>query len=216
MFGEPKTMKKSLLAILLMLGIGPIPAITQYGYDSHKYEVSAFAGYQFGGKLGVQTGTLSIKQAMNYGAVFDFYIRPGVQVELSYTRQDTQLQLRDNLTGTKVSLFDMTVGHFQIGGLYEIRPGRVRPYVLTTLGLTHFNPKPKERTSEWRFSFGLGGGIKAFVTEHIGLRLQGRLLFPYFPEGGGFWCFDQGSCFITPNGTVIVQADFVGGIFLAF
>jgi hypothetical protein len=47
-------MKKNLLAVVLMIGIGAIPIFGQYGYDSHRFEISPFAGYQFGGKLGVQ------------------------------------------------------------------------------------------------------------------------------------------------------------------
>lgn len=114
-------MKKNLLILILMIGIGAIPIFAQYGYDSHRLEISPFAGYQFGGKLSVQTGTLSIKDAMNYGVALDFYIRPGMQVELPYIRQDTELRLKDGLTGRTSSLFDMAVEHYQIGGLYEIR-----------------------------------------------------------------------------------------------
>ncbi|MEE8604385.1 MAG: hypothetical protein V3S65_03340 [Candidatus Aminicenantaceae bacterium] len=209
-------MKKNLLTLILMIGIGAIPIFAQYEYDSHRLEISPFAGYQFGGKLSVQAGTLSIKDAMNYGVALDFYIRPGMQVELAYIRQDTELRLANVLTGQKSPLFDMAVEHYQIGGLYEIRPGRVKPFALLTAGLTHFNPKPKDRSSEWRFSFGFGGGIKAFVSERIGFRFQGRLLFPYFPQGGGLWCSAPGGCFVALNGRLIVQADFTGGIFLAF
>ena len=209
-------MKRHFLAIALIIGIGAIPAFAQYGYDSHRIEISPFVGYQFGGKLSVQAGTLSIRDAMNYGITLDFYIRPGVQVELSYSRQDTELRLRDILTGQRNPLFDMAVEYYQIGGLYELRPGRVRPYGLLTAGLTHFNPKPQGRSSEWRFFFGVGGGIKAFVTERIGFRFQGRMLFPYFGQGGGLWCSAPGGCFVSLNGRLVVQADFTGGIFLAF
>ena len=202
--------------MILILGICAAPTFAQYGYDTHRFEISPFVGYQFGGKLNVRAGTLSIKDAMNYGAALDIYIRPGVQIELAYIRQDTELWLRDVLTGIKSPLFDMAVEYFHIGGLYELRPGRVRPYGLVTAGLTHFNPKPKERSSEWRFSFGFGGGIKAFVTERIGFRFQGRLLFPYFGSGGGLWCSAPGGCFVSLDGRLVVQADFTGGIFLAF
>lgn len=180
-----KNMKKTLTAMILLIGCGTAPIFAQYGYDSHRFEISPFAGYQFGGKLSVQTGTLSVKDAMNYGVALDFYIRSGVQVELAYIRQESELRRKDVLTGITSPLFDMAVEYYQIGSLYEIRPGRVRPYALITVGLTHFNPKPKDSSSEWRFSFGFGGGVKAFVTERIGFRFQGRLLFPYFPQGGG-------------------------------
>ncbi len=209
-------MKKAVMAMILITGFSVTSAIAQYGYDSHRFEISPFAGYQFGGKLAIQAGTLSIKDAMNYGGVLDIYVRPGFQVELAYIRQDTELRLRDAFTGRTSPLFDMAVEYYQIGGLYEVRPGRVRPYGLVSAGLTHFNPKPKDRSSEWRFSFGFGGGIKAFVTERIGFRFQGRLFFPYFGAGGGLWCSVPGGCFVSLNGRLMLQADFTGGIFLAF
>jgi opacity protein-like surface antigen len=209
-------MKKAVLIIMLIAGFSAAQAFAQYGYDSHRFEISPFAGYQFGGKFSVRAGTLSIKDDMNYGGTLDIYVRPGFQVELAYIRQDTELWLRDVLTGIKSPLFDITVEHFQIGALYELKQGRIRPFGLVTAGLTHFNPKPKERSSEWRFSFGFGGGVKAFVSEHLGFRFQGRLLLPYFGAGGGLWCSAPGGCFVTLDGRVVMQVDFTGGIFLAF
>ena len=110
----------------------------------------------------------------------------------------------------------MALEYFHIGGLYELIARRIKPYGLVTDGLTHFNPKPKERSSEWRFSFGFGGGVKASMTERIGFRFQGRLLFPYFGSGGGLWCSAPGGCFVALDGRFIVQADFTAGLFLAF
>jgi hypothetical protein len=207
---------KTLFVIVVLVGGGVLPASAQPRYGAHRFEISPFAGYQFGGTLRVQDGDLLIKADMNYGGTLNVTVRPGVQMEFAYVRQDTELRLRDYAFGRTETLFAMAVEYFHIGGLYEGRSGRVRPYGLVTAGLTHFNPKPQDRSSEWRFSAGLGGGIKAFVTERLGFRFQGRLLFPYFGASSGLWCSAPGGCFVSFNGRVIVQADFTAGLILAF
>jgi hypothetical protein len=211
-----KMLSRSLVITVLLLGGGAIPALAQSGPGAHRFEISPFVGYQFGGTLRVQAGDLLLKADMNYGGTLNVAVRPGVQLELAYIRQDTELRLKDYAFGRTETLFAMAVEYFQVGGLYEPRSGRVRPYGLVTAGLTHFNPKPEDRSSEWRFSFGLGGGFKAFVTERLGFRFQGRLLFPYFGASSGLWCSAPGGCFVSFSGRVILQADFTAGLILAF
>ncbi len=211
-----RVMKKTFTAIALLVGLTAVPVFAQYDYDSHRFEISPFIGYQIGGRLQVQRGELNIKDDMKYGGSIGMYVRPGMQIELAYVRQDTELLLKEAVFGLETSVSNMSVEYFQIGGLQELRSGRVRPFGLFMLGLTHFNPKEKGRSSEWRLSFGMGAGVKVFASQHLGLRFQGRLLFPYFAEGGGIWCTAPGGCFATLSGRLVVQLDFTGGLIIAF
>ncbi len=211
-----RIINKTLFALALLIGWGALPIFAQPEPGTSRFEISPFVGYQFGGTLRVQDGDLLIKADMNYGGAVDVTVRPGVQLELAYIRQDTELRVKDYAFGKTETLFAMAVEYFHIGGLYEGRSGRVRPYGLVTAGLTHFNPKPADRSGEWRFSVGLGGGFKAFATERLGFRFQGRLLLPYFGASSGLWCSAPGGCFVTFSGRFIVQVDFTAGLFLAF
>ena len=193
-----------------------LTAFAQSRPGARGVEISPFVGYQFGGTLRVQAGDLTVKGEMNWGGTLDVTVRPGVQLEFAYNRQDTELRLQPFDFGPAETLFAMAVETFHLGGLYEGRTGRVRPYGLVTAGVTRFHPKAADRSDEWRFSVGLGGGVKAYATERLGFRFQGRMLFPYFGASSGLWCSAPGGCFVSFSGRVVVQADFTAGLFLSF
>jgi hypothetical protein len=177
-------------------------------------EITPLIGFQFGGKFSVQRGSLNIKDAMNYGVILDITVRPNTQLELSYSRQDTRVEFRG--VGIDNPIIDAAVEYWQIGGLVEYPKDRVRPFGLFTLGATHFNPKTTGISSVWRFSGTVGGGVKVFLSPNLGLRLQGRLLFPYIAGGSSIFCGLPGGCYVTLGGTVMLQADVTAGLILAF
>ena len=83
--------------------------------------------------------------------------------------------------------------------------GQWQPFVVGTLGATHFAPDASGSDSLTRFSVGLGGGVRFFPTEHFGLYFAGRGLFTFVGtdtfiesesgsltieiDGGGLWQF---------------------------
>ena len=207
-------MRNKIVVLALILGLNVLPGYAQFEPELARYEVTPFVGYQFGGKLSVFDGDIKIKSAWNYGVAFDISIKPRVQVEFLYLRQDTELEL-ENIQGENATLFDMTAQYFHIGGLYEGRGGQVKPYGLISVGLTHFNPKPAARDSAWRFSWGFGVGVKLFPSQHIGLRLQWQLLFPYVLSGSSLWCTPN-RCYVTVSDNMIIQINFTAGLVLAF
>jgi opacity protein-like surface antigen len=194
--------------VMLTFGLGLSSGWAQ------QVEITPLIGYQFGGKVTVQRGTLNIKDSMNYGVILDITVRPNTQLELSYSRQDTRVEVR----GVNIDnpIHDATVEYWQIGGLVEYPKDRVRPFGLFTLGATHFNPKTAGVSSVWRFSGTIGGGVKVFLSPNIGLRLQGRILLPYLSGGSSFFCGLPGGCYVTLGGTVLLQADVTAGLILAF
>jgi hypothetical protein len=112
-----RIISKILFIMAWLIGWGAIPIFAQPGYGTHRFEISSFVGYQFGGTLRVQDGDLVIKANMNYGGTLDITIRPGVQMEFAYIRQDTELRLKGFAFGKTETLFVMAVEYFHIGGL---------------------------------------------------------------------------------------------------
>ena len=193
---------------MLTFGLGLSTAWAQ------QVEITPLVGYQFGGKITVQRGSLNIKDDLNYGVILNITVRPNTQVELSYSRQDTRVEFRG--VGFENVNIDASVEYWQIGGLVEYPKDRVRPFGVFTLGATHFNPKATGVSSVWRFSGTIGGGVKVFLSSNIGLRLQGRLLLPYMTGGSSIFCGLPGGCYVTLGGTVLIQADVTAGLILAF
>jgi hypothetical protein len=201
----------------LLVIAGPLSA-------QHKAEITPFVGYMFGtSKISTVRGDLSTKGNVNYGAYLNVNIRPGGQLELVYSRQETELQLK-GVGGVNQKLTDMSIEYFHIGGLGFVERGPAQPFGSFTLGATRYNPKqstievgetPIAVKDEWRFSVILGAGVKYFASERIGLRLQGHLAGTFLDTGSGLWC-GFGGCSLGLFGSGVLQGDLSGGVVVAF
>lgn len=201
-------MKRNIfLTILTVLLCMPITGLSQ-----KNIEIFGYGGWMLGGKVNTYNGSLKVHDGPNWGIILDKKIAPGMQVELMYNRLVSNLEIREYASEPEV-VFEMATQYFHVGALRELMSDDVlRPFGVGTLGATVFSPHDSGYSDRWRFSFGLGGGLKIFPTEHFGIRLQARLLVPlYF---NGLW-FGTGGSGVSTSST-IVQGDFTGGIILAF
>lgn len=209
--------RRRILFFILIFALGLLPTLAQQSATWNKFEITPFVGYHFGGKISVRDGNLTFKDNIGYGVIADISVRPGMQVEILYSHQPSELRLKNYATGVQESLFDASIDYWQIGGLAEFfKGGMAKPFGVMTLGVTHLNPKEVGYSSEVRFSFGLGGGAKIQPSQHIGFRLDGRLYFTYIAGGGGLWCGLPGGCWVTLGGEAIVQAQLNAGLIIAF
>ena len=98
----------------------------------------------------------------------------------------------------------------------SISEGVVRPYGTGSMGAAIFSDREGLESDRWRFSIGLGGGLKLFPTERIGFRLQARMLVPMYFNGIWFGVGTGGGSGGVSTSSSIVQGDFTGGLILAF
>ena len=186
-----------------------------------KIELTPYGGYMFGGKMRFYEGDFKIHDNANYGMIMDIEIAPDTKVELMWAHMNTTAEFRGSYGYDFLSTppFDVGVGYIQLGTVREINYDNIRPFGAFTLGTTYF--MPNSNTGEikyqdtWKFSVTLGGGAKIWLTERVGIRLQGRLLLPMFWGGVGFTVGTGGSGFSVGAGTSMVQGDFSGGLIIA-
>lgn len=202
--------------------IALVAAILSLASATHaqQVEVTPFGGLGFGGTFELEDGDLSIDEAPRFGVIVDVGVGEGVQLEFRYGRQRTEmLQSSDDLFVPSVPAFDLTVQHVLGGILWEIGEGRFRPFVVATAGAAGFGPEPDDLVSEWRFAGGLGGGIKARVSEHVGLRLE-ALALPALVDPGTrrlFCTSPAGRCFATVTDvSTLYQGSVSAGLVLSF
>jgi opacity protein-like surface antigen len=188
----------------------PVPA------SAADVEVTPFAGYTMGGDFTETTSgtSLSLDDTSSYGIMVDIRQKEESWIELYFSRQQTQLRADTGLMSGN-ALFDVDIDYYHIGGTYGTTSGIVRPFVVGTLGATHFNPRGENLTSETKFSLSLGGGVKLALTKHVGLRLDGRWFGTFIGGGGSVFC-SSGSCLINVQGDVISQFTVNAGVILAF
>ncbi len=200
--------------ILCVLTAAMIFAPVHAWGQGRRAELTVFGGFTIGGSLNVFEGELKVPDNYSYGASLDIAVRPGGWAQILWSQQPSQLNLRRTLGGTE-TLTDLMTRYFHVGGLQEFGEGRARPYAGMTLGLTQFDPADSSLDGTWRFSGAPVLGLKLAVTKWVGLRGQSRLWLTLFPEAGAISC-GPGGCFTAIAGSLVVQGEFSGGLYVAF
>ncbi len=207
-------MGKTRLAAIVTLVIAIFPPITALAAG---FEITPFAGYTWGGQFSdTETNTtLEVKEANSYGVILDVNQDEQSQIELYYSHQASRLNAKSGLfTGNP--LFDLDIEYYHIGGTYTLAASeKVKGFVVGTLGATHMVPQGSGLDTLTKFSLGLGGGVKLFATDHIGLRLEGRWFGTLFDGSGSAFC-SSGACAINVQGSLFSQFVANAGLIIAF
>jgi hypothetical protein len=200
----------ALAAMTLLASLFPLPAIAM------DIEITPFAGYTWGGEFSdtVTGTTLKVDETANYGVMVDFKQDEQSQIELYFSRQATQLKANGGLF-TRNPLFDLNIDYYHVGGTYGMDSGKVRPFVVGTLGATHMVPKGPGLDALTKLSLSLGGGVKLFATDRVGLRLEGRWFGTLFNGSGSAFC-SSGACAINVQGDLFSQFVTNAGVFITF
>jgi opacity protein-like surface antigen len=210
--------------LALWLAAAPVQAQLTEVSDK-RFELTPFAGYQWGGSFDteaggtVPAGTLRINDSFGWGAVLSFLAQGGTAVELTYLRQDTDVEF-ERVAGTTTNLGDFAVNYLQIGGRQEFgRGGRLHPFVTGSLGIGIFDPQPEggELDSSTRFSWSVGGGARyMFASGRVGIRTDLKLWVTPVPSGDyGVWCGFY-ACGVAEGTAWVTQGQVSGGLVLAF
>ena len=211
--------KKTILVAVLAVFIFQTAALAQ-----KKFEVTPFYGFMFAGKATGYNGDLNFRDDQMYGLILDITLKPGIQLELYYSRSDTRVDFVE-FRGPTYKLTDASINYIQIGALRNLKKmGKTTIFGVGSLGATllsptgeSYNETPEAFTYEdwWLFSLTMGGGAKIQFSERIGLRLEGRLMMPITWSGGGFMVGSGGSGFYLGGGSAILQASLTAGIIIA-
>jgi opacity protein-like surface antigen len=214
------TKKQSCIGVACFM-VALIAALFPVSASAAGVEITPFAGYTMGGDFtdAVTGKSLSFDDTSNYGIMVDFkqpVDKEGGEpwIELYYSRQQTSLKADQGLFFGN-SLLDVSVEYFHIGGTYGLATGKVKPFVVGTFGATHMTPKGDGLHSETKFSLSLGGGVKLYLTERVGIRLDARWFGTLFNGSGSAFC-SGGACLVNVQGDVLSQYTANAGVVLAF
>lgn len=184
----------------------PLPQTTRFG-------ISPFYGYRFGGQFeDYNTGTTyNLADGPAYGLILDYApLDYRGRYELLWSHQDSSVNFNgDNGLG-KV---DVAVDVVQVGGDVEFGAPRLREYVSGHVGATHF--ASDGYGDDTRFSAGIGGGVKAFLTKHIYLRADVRGFCTVVQARGGFIYYD-GVTVASFSGSTLWQGQVSAGVGFTF
>lgn len=176
-------------------------------------QIFGMAGYMVNSDVTVAQGDLRFDDGVSYGLGIDIGVEREMQAELGWSMSPSYARVY-KVAGGSTDLAAVTIHHFQAGALVEPNKKKdVSPFGLITLGASLFSPAEKNYVDHWTFTFALGGGVKIYVSDKIGIRLQGRLLVPMVLSGGSVWFGTGGAGVAVGTYTTIVEGDFSGGLF---
>lgn len=148
----------------------------------------------------------------SYGFSFGVRYDDANVVEFRWARQDTQLAITGAVVVPKQRVV-LDQYHFDFTHEFLVQgwPTSVRPFIIGSIGATRIASTANTH-SFTRFSFGLGGGIKAFPTRHVGIRVQAEWLPLWVsPEVRAFCSV---GCIVQINGQLVSQGEFtIGPVF---
>jgi hypothetical protein len=148
-----------------------------------------------------------------YGLAVGFRIRNEDLIEFRWTRQDSDAQVKRSNATLPASLGTTDWFHCDFSHEYVILNHReVRPYIVASVGAT--NIFSGSSYSSTHISVGVGGGVKFFVSRHLGFRMQAEWLPTFISPAQSLPC--TAVCVVGAGGTVASQAQVTFGPIIHF
>jgi opacity protein-like surface antigen len=210
----------------LALGLAAAPMEAQLVEVSQKrIEIAPIAGYQWGGSFDTDgnaffpDGELRLKPSFAWGAIVSFLAYGNSAVELSYLRQDTDIEFDPIGGGGNTPLGGFALNYIQIGGRQHFgrHDAPFRPFASVSLGINILDPAAEGIESATRFAWNFGGGAQyMFASGRAGLRTDLKFWMTPGPSGDyETWC-DFYGCFTGEGTAWVTQGQVSGGLVLAF
>jgi len=185
-------MRRIAFAALALALLVPAAASAQGPY---RFEVTPYASYNWGGEISGEDNTLfdsdlEIEEGEAFGLTFDIPLSSNIQLELLASQQQTQFTFDEGLFGGSFDVADVDIEYYHVGVLFQGGSGEINPFFVASAGITRLDPDVPGADSEDRFSLSLGGGVKVFFNEHVGMRFEGRGFFTVIDDYDG-GCYDD-------------------------
>jgi opacity protein-like surface antigen len=189
-------------------------------------EITPMVGISTAGGVDINTEVadddeFSVASGFTWGGTLGYYLSRYVQFEVQYARQNSELRTEfDPGPGLPDAIglgVDQILGNFVFQT--NLAGNAISPFFLVGAGAAIFTPDNAdlpagaELDSSTRFQWGIGGGVKLYVTERVGFRFQGR----YKPTNVGsqpeIWCGPWG-CSVVEATQYLNSGEFLGGLII--
>jgi len=184
---------------------------------SQSIEITPTIGYTFGGKVYTRYGEINVKSSESYGGIIGVVMPNNTSVQFEYFRQPTVGEYRNYFDPAQFNQnADLDIDWYQLGFFRQMPFNeQISPYGGISLGATNFILRSEPtQYDEWSFSIALQGGVKIYLHDRIGLRLNARLLMPIQWGGFGFYAGSGGSGATASAGTYFIQGDVGAGLII--
>jgi len=184
-----------------------------------RFDLTPLVGYRTSMSFPIQpyvTGTnprVVLDATPSYGFAFGFRLHEDDLVEFRWARQASHTHFENAYPGSPTQNATLNQFHGDFSHEYVIEEWRswARPFVMLSVGATHVSGNPASFT---RFSFGMGGGVKFYLSRHVGFRMQAQWL-PVLVDPYGVAVCGAG-CVVHIGGTLSSQGEVAVGPMIRF
>ena len=178
-------------------------------------EITGFGGYTFKNSFDIVGGKATIGDGFTYGGSLAFGFRSDMDVEFYYSRQESTLSARSTLF-TSDLVTEGNVSYWMLGGVknFETMNPSLNFYGVARIGGVTFSSKEDSIDSETKFAASFGGGMKYLISDQVGIKISGNVLFPIMDVGANLWFGTGGAGVGVSSWSPIVQFNFNGGVFI--
>ncbi len=183
------------LGLAVALCSWAVPANSQ---DSgRRFELSPLLGYVTGGAFEDENTRqqLDLDDSQAHGLQLNIRADPQSTYEIQYAKQATRTK------APGLPSLDVIIEKLEIGGTYEASEEPTRPFVALTLGASRFKPDDSAFNDDTYFSFSLGGGVKFFMDQPLGITIDARWVGAFVDEDTKVFCLSAGGL------TCLIEAD---------
>ena len=197
-------------------------------FGQHDYEVQGFVGNMYGGTIPVTASLpnvgginkISMNSSISYGLTAGINFADHFGAEFLWNHQPTQAAGKLVGGGEFPTKIDVSNNQYHGNFLFYFKPAdsKFRPYALVGLGATNSSGKlTTGDVSATKFSYGLGGGLKYYFSDNIGIRVQARYAPTYlYSTNDGLWCGWYGYCWVITDSHYLNQGDITVGATFRF
>ena len=189
----------------------------------YKWEIDPFIGFEVGGSYPVNSSTqtavdkVRVNNSLSFGTFIDRSFTENFQFEFMWNANRTQTAEHDTISNQYMNAYNTDMDQFHFGALYMFRSSdkKLRPYAAAGLGFTHFENSGMNANNT-AFSYGVGGGVKYYMSNHIGFRGDARFVPTYENSSPQQFCDQFGNCYTANQRNFLNRANFTGGLIIRF
>ena len=211
--------RQSALIISVAAGLITFASSAAADENVYRFEITPYTAYRMGGDFSSETGPgrIKLQDSDAFGIILNGTVSPETQWEFLYGRQGTEADVTDPLGG--VSIADLDVSYYHLGGTYLFGEGGMRPFIAATFGVSSFDPALADLGSENFPSGSLGAGVFLGTSNRLGVRLEGRVFTTFINNNSNIFCGFTGStsgCLIEVSGSTFTQWEARAGLVFRF
>ncbi len=207
-----------------------IAVLAPAAFAQHKFEISPYGGVRTAGSFRGEDQLVSynVQSAPTFGVFADFMVTRQLAIEFLWGHESSTVDKKTAVRGADVptppiepevpdgELFDLGIDYFHGGVRFDGGNEKYTPYIAAGAGATRFSPDAAMASSVTKFSFSIGAGINAYLTERIGVRFDARAFgTPIDDRQEDFACGVFG-CVTFERESTFWQSHFVGALIIRF